>query len=69
MKTIIFICALLWGTSSFAISVDQFCSQFTWDADKIECFKTVNGKYVDENEPRCQFDQCSMSSFFECRSM
>jgi hypothetical protein len=59
MKTILLICALFWGTSSFAISVDQFCSQFTWDTDKIECYKTVNGKYVDENA----LNICQMFSF------
>lgn len=40
--------ALFFATNLYAITTDQFCSQFTWDNEKIECFKTVSGKFVFE---------------------
>lgn len=48
MKKLLSLLALLITTNTFAISVDQFCAQFSWDNEKVQCFKTANGKYIDE---------------------
>jgi hypothetical protein len=59
MKILLSALFLALSFSSQAISIDQFCAQFNWDREKIECHKAASGKFVDE----LALDICNGFSF------
>ncbi len=59
MKYLLVLLLVFLSTSALAVTVDNFCSELTWDNDKIECLKTARRGFIHEEA----LDICHELSF------
>ena len=59
MKLLAIMFALIFSSQVFAINIDDFCGQFTWDNEKMECYKVAGRNFIDSKG----LDICNGMSF------
>jgi hypothetical protein len=59
MKYLLVLLLVFLSSSALAVTVDNFCSELTWDNDKIECLKTARRGFIHEEA----LDICHELSF------
>lgn len=59
MKLLTIMFALIFSSQVFAINIDTFCDQFTWENEKIDCYKVAGRNFIDSKA----LDICNGMSF------